>query len=94
MIAVLAVSRTWNATLFAPAPPKAAAGRKSAGSTGRPSILTDAQKKEARRRRAEGATFAELARSYGVGNSTFYDCDDKAPPTEGMFWLILTPRDT
>jgi transcriptional regulator with XRE-family HTH domain len=37
---------------------------------GRPSKLTDAQKAEARRRRAEGATLAELARSYGVGLST------------------------
>ena len=37
---------------------------------GRPSKLTDAQKTEARRRRAEGATLAELARSYGVGKST------------------------
>jgi DNA invertase Pin-like site-specific DNA recombinase len=37
---------------------------------GRPSKLTDAQKAEARWRRAEGATLAELARSYGVGRST------------------------
>ena len=36
---------------------------------GRPSKLTDAQKAEARRR-AEGATLAELARSYDVGKST------------------------
>ena len=36
----------------------------------RPSKLTDAQKAEARRRRAEGATLAELPRSYGVGKST------------------------
>jgi DNA-binding MurR/RpiR family transcriptional regulator len=32
--------------------------------------LTDAQKAEARRRRAEGATLAELARSYDVSKST------------------------
>jgi hypothetical protein len=32
--------------------------------------LTAAQKAEARRRRAQGATLAELARSYGVGKST------------------------
>jgi len=32
--------------------------------------LTDAQKEEARRRRAEGATLAELARSYDVSMST------------------------
>ncbi|HEY2122573.1 MAG TPA: recombinase family protein [Chthoniobacterales bacterium] len=36
---------------------------------GRPSKLTDAQKAEARRR-AEGATLAERARSYDVGKST------------------------
>ena len=36
---------------------------------GRPSKLTDAQKAEARRR-AAGATLAELARSYDVGKST------------------------
>src|SRR5216683_7660732 len=37
---------------------------------GRPSKLTDAQKVEARQRRAKGATLAELARSYDVGKST------------------------
>jgi DNA invertase Pin-like site-specific DNA recombinase len=37
---------------------------------GRPPKLTDAQQAEARRRRAEGATLAELARSYHVGKST------------------------
>ena len=37
---------------------------------GRPSKLTEAQKIEARQRRAEGATLAELARSYDVGKST------------------------
>src|SRR4051812_3949695 len=37
---------------------------------GRPSKLTDVQKAEARQRRAQGATLAELARSYGVGKST------------------------
>ena len=37
---------------------------------GRPSKLTKAQQDEARRRRAEGAILAELARSYGVGKST------------------------
>src|SRR5271169_1757282 len=37
---------------------------------GRPPKLTAAQQAEARRRRAEGATLAELARSYGVGKST------------------------
>jgi DNA invertase Pin-like site-specific DNA recombinase len=37
---------------------------------GRPPKLTPLQQKEARRRRSEGATLAELARSYGVGKST------------------------
>ena len=37
---------------------------------GRPRKLTAAQQAEARRRRAEGATLAELARSYRVGKST------------------------
>ncbi|HWW50853.1 MAG TPA: helix-turn-helix domain-containing protein [Verrucomicrobiae bacterium] len=37
---------------------------------GRPSKLTPAQQAEARRRRTQGATLAELARSYGVGKST------------------------
>src|ERR1700726_5063739 len=37
---------------------------------GRKPKLTDAQKAEARRRRAQGATLAELARSYDVSQST------------------------
>src|SRR6201981_3107618 len=37
---------------------------------GRKLKLTEAQQAEARRRRAEGATLAELARRYGVGKST------------------------
>ena len=37
---------------------------------GRPPKLTPVQQAEARRRRAQGATRAELARSYGVGKST------------------------
>jgi DNA invertase Pin-like site-specific DNA recombinase len=37
---------------------------------GRPPKLTPPQKAEASRRRAQGATLAELARSYGVGKST------------------------
>ena len=37
---------------------------------GRPSKLTDAQKAEARRPRAQGATLAELPRSYDAGKST------------------------
>jgi DNA invertase Pin-like site-specific DNA recombinase len=34
--------------------------------------LTAAQRADARRPRAEGATLAELARSYGVGKSTIW----------------------
>jgi DNA invertase Pin-like site-specific DNA recombinase len=37
---------------------------------GRPPALTPQQQKEARRRRAEGATLKELARSYNVGIAT------------------------
>jgi DNA invertase Pin-like site-specific DNA recombinase len=37
---------------------------------GRKPKLTEAQQAEARKRRAEGATLVELARSYGVGKST------------------------
>jgi len=37
---------------------------------GRPPKLTETQKAEARRRRAEGATLKELARSYDVSRST------------------------
>ena len=36
----------------------------------RPPKLTDAQKAEGRRRRAEGATLKELAQSYDVGLAT------------------------
>jgi DNA invertase Pin-like site-specific DNA recombinase len=37
---------------------------------GRPPKLTDAQKAEARRRRAKGATLKELAQRYNVGSAT------------------------
>ena len=37
---------------------------------GRPPKLTPQQQKEARRRRARGATLAELAKSYNVGRAT------------------------
>jgi len=37
---------------------------------GRPPKLTDTQRAEARRRRAEGATLKELAQSYAVGQAT------------------------
>jgi DNA invertase Pin-like site-specific DNA recombinase len=44
--------------------------QKRAQHMGRPPKFRAAQQTEARRRRAEGATLAELARSYGVGRST------------------------
>ncbi len=52
---------------------------------GRPPKPTDAQKAEARRRRAQGATLAELARSYGVGKSTISRIDGMIdePTTSG-----------
>ena len=57
--------------LSAPAPPKAGAAPRPKGrQMGRPPALTPAQQKEAARRRAEGATLDELARSYNVGIST------------------------
>jgi len=37
---------------------------------GRPPKLTPQQQKEARRRRAQGETLKELAKSYNVGKST------------------------
>src|SRR5580704_4275011 len=42
---------------------------------GRPPKLTPQQQKEARRRRAEGATLKELAKSYNVGKSTISRLD-------------------
>jgi DNA invertase Pin-like site-specific DNA recombinase len=59
-----------SAILSARAPPRAAAAQKRGQRMGRKPKLTEAQQDEARRRRAEGATLAELARSYGVGKST------------------------
>jgi DNA invertase Pin-like site-specific DNA recombinase len=44
---------------------------------GRPPKLTDAQKAEARRRRAEGATLKELADSYDVGSATNFTAHDQ-----------------
>ena len=54
---------------------------------GRPSKLTDAQKAEARQRRAEGATLKELARSYDVGRG-----DDFAARI--VISLVCIPRGT
>ena len=57
-----------------PYPHRTAEGRSRAQKRGqrmgRKRKLTEAQQKEARQRRAQGATLAELARSYGVGKST------------------------
>ena len=46
---------------------------------GRPPKLTPQQQKEARRRRAEGATLKELAKSYNVAGRRFrgLGCDDR-----------------
>ena len=44
--------------------------RKRGQRMGRKPKLTEEQQAEARRRRAEGATLAELTRSYNVGKST------------------------
>ena len=49
---------------------------------GRPPRLTDAQKIEARRRRAQGATLYELARSYDVSESTISRHGSKLDATE------------
>ena len=71
MIAVLGGLADVERDLIRTPPPRAAAGRRSAASISVvPGKLTAAQQAEARRRRAEGATLAELARSYRVGKST------------------------
>jgi hypothetical protein len=49
---------------------------------GRPPKLTVAQQAEARRRRAEVATHAELACSYGLGKSTFPGGDEAPRPLD------------
>jgi hypothetical protein len=60
-----------NAILSAPAPPKAEAAPRPKGSTWvAPLPSTPAQKKEAIRRRAQGATLEELAHSYNVSRAT------------------------
>ena len=64
-------SPTWSATLSAPATAEGRSRAQKRGRhTGRPPKLTEAQKAEAHKRRAHGATLAELARSYDVGKST------------------------
>ena len=60
----------WSAILSAPAPPKVARAKAQGKAMGRPPSLTPEQKKEAIRRRAQGDTLAELARSYNVSRAT------------------------
>jgi DNA invertase Pin-like site-specific DNA recombinase len=71
MIAVLGgladVERDLIRTRTAEGPSRA---QKRGQHMGRPPKLTEAQKAEARRRRAQGATLAELARSYDIAKST------------------------
>ena len=70
MIAMLGDWRTWSANLSAPALLRAGAAPRPKGQRmGRPPALFPAQQKAATRRRAEGVTLAELARSYNVGIS-------------------------
>jgi DNA invertase Pin-like site-specific DNA recombinase len=53
---------------------------------GRPPALTPTQQKEATRRRAQGATLDELARSYNVGISTIRRATrPAAPPLRRLF---------
>jgi transposase-like protein len=66
---------------------------------GRPPRMTDAQKAEARRRRAQGATLAELARSYDVSKATISrfrlcDIDDATPPRKKHKMLnpLVSPK--
>jgi DNA invertase Pin-like site-specific DNA recombinase len=71
MIAVLGGLADVERDLIRTAPPRAAASAEARAAHG-PTLETDwrAAGREARRRRAEGATLAELARSYHVGKST------------------------
>jgi DNA invertase Pin-like site-specific DNA recombinase len=71
MLAVFGVLADVGRDLIRTRTAEGRSGRRSAGAfRGRPPKLTAAQQAEARRRRAERATLAQLARSYGVGKST------------------------
>ncbi len=70
MIAVLGGLADVERDLSAPAPPRAGAAPRHEGSRWAAPCPTPAQQKEATRRRAQGATLDELARSYNVGIST------------------------
>jgi hypothetical protein len=62
---------TWSGILSAPGQPRAgAAPRPKESIWAAPPSLTPAQQKEAIRRRAQGATLDELARSYNVSRAT------------------------
>ena len=55
---------------------------------GRPPSLTSAQRKEATRRRAQGATLAELADSYNVGISTIRRATASRSPAKGILTTL------
>jgi DNA invertase Pin-like site-specific DNA recombinase len=58
---------------------------------GRPRKLTAAQQAEARRRRDEGATLAELARSYRVGKARFHGSNESKEGKGSVLFRTL-PR--
>ena len=60
----------WSAILSALAPPKAGAAPRPKERQWAAPLLTPEQKKEAIRRRGQGETLAELARSYNVSRAT------------------------
>jgi DNA invertase Pin-like site-specific DNA recombinase len=70
MIAVLGGLADVERDLIRTRPPKAEAGRRSADNTWAARRNSPMRRRPKRGRRAEGATLAELALSYGVGKST------------------------
>ena len=78
MIAVLGGLADVDRDLIPTGPQRAAAGRRTRAARGPPAKIDRRPKAEARRRRAEGATLAELARSYHVGKSTISRLRDTA----------------
>ena len=60
----------WSAILSHPRCGRQEPAQKRGQRMGRKPKLTEAQQDESRKRRAEGATLAEFARSYGVGKRT------------------------
>jgi hypothetical protein len=69
------LSKTQNNHLTGKAPYKFESGLLQRR-VSRPAKVTPAQKAEARRRRAQGATLAELARSSGVGAPLVYEREE------------------